>query len=62
MLQLLDKVLVCEEYFLNSLKMRREEVQDLNYFISELFFRENINNPEVCQFIIMCFVMNVISY
>lgn len=45
--QLLNSIFSCEEYFLHALKIRREETEDLNYFISKLHYRPNIHDPEV---------------
>ena len=46
-LQILNNIFTCEEYFLHALKMRREEIEDLNYFVSKLHFRMNSHDPEV---------------
>ncbi|GBN11732.1 hypothetical protein AVEN_98780-1 [Araneus ventricosus] len=39
--EVLNKIRMCKEYFLNALKTRKEEVNELSYFISGLHFRED---------------------
>ncbi|XP_055947104.1 uncharacterized protein LOC129980747 [Argiope bruennichi] len=39
--EVLNKIEKCKEYFLNALKIRKEEVNELKYLISGLHFRED---------------------
>ncbi|CAL1300444.1 unnamed protein product, partial [Larinioides sclopetarius] len=39
--EVLNKIKMCKEYFFNALKTRKGEVNELNYFISGLHFRED---------------------
>ncbi|GIY24231.1 hexokinase [Caerostris extrusa] len=52
---------ICKHYFSNALKIRKEEVNDLNYIISALHFRENRLPSEETRAIILSRKLLVIA-
>ncbi|GIY51182.1 hexokinase, partial [Caerostris darwini] len=52
---------ICKHYFSNALKIRKEEVNDLNYIISALHFRENRLPSEETSAIILSRKLLVIA-
>ncbi|GFU13611.1 PID domain-containing protein [Nephila pilipes] len=49
-----NQIKMCKEYFLNALKIRREEIDELNYFINCLHFREHHLPSKECSVVVIC--------